>query len=94
MELLKEIPGLHCSEPDGAFYVFPDVSAYFGKSNGESTIHNAAEFSMYLLNNAHVTSVMGDAFGEPNCVRFSFANSLEKIEEGWRRIKKSLANLK
>lgn len=94
MELLKEIPGLHCSEPDGAFYVFPDVRAYFGRSDGETTIHNAAEFSMYLLNNAHVTSVMGDAFGEPNCVRFSFANSLEKIEEGWRRIKKSLGNLK
>ena len=94
MELLKEIPGLPCSEPDGAFYVFPDVSAYFGKSDGETTIHNAAEFSMYLLHKAHVTSVMGDAFGEPRCVRFSFANSLEKIEEGWRRIKKSLANLK
>ncbi len=93
MELLKEIPGLHCSEPDGAFYVFPDVSAYFGKSDGETTIHNASDFSMYLLNKAHVTSVMGDAFGDPKCVRFSFANSLENIEEGWRRIKKSLANL-
>jgi aspartate aminotransferase len=94
LELVKEIPGLDCSEPDGAFYVFPDVSAYFGKSDGETTIHNAAEFSMYLLNKAYVTSVMGDAFGEPKCVRFSFANSLEKIEEGWGRIKKSLASLK
>lgn len=93
LELVKEIPGLHCSEPDGAFYVFPDVSSYFGKSDGETTIHNAAEFSMYLLNKAHVTSVMGDAFGEPRCVRFSFANSLDKIEEGWRRIKESLAHL-
>ncbi|HMK25742.1 MAG TPA: pyridoxal phosphate-dependent aminotransferase [Chitinophagaceae bacterium] len=94
LQLLKEIPGMSCSKPDGAFYVFPDVSAYFGKSGGETTITNAADFSMYLLNNAHVTSVMGDAFGEPKCVRFSFANSMEKIEEGWRRIKETLAKLK
>jgi aspartate aminotransferase len=94
LQLLKEIPGMHCSEPDGAFYVFPDVSFYFGKSDGVTTINNASDFSMYLLNNAHVTSVMGDAFGEPTCVRFSFANSMEKIEEGWRRIKESLAKLK
>ena len=94
LQLLKEIPGMTCSKPDGAFYVFPDVSAYFGKSDGETAIHNAADFSMYLLNKAHVTSVMGDAFGEPACVRFSFANSMEKIEEGWRRIKETLAKLK
>lgn len=93
LELLKEIYGLPCSEPDGAFYVFPDVSAYYGRSDGEKTINNAADFSMYLLNNAHVTSVMGGAFGEPKCVRFSFANSMEKIEEGWRRIKISLGKL-
>ena len=55
---------------------------------------NAADFSMYLLNTAHVSSVMGDAFGEPKCVRFSFANSMEKIEEGWKRIKVALAKLK
>lgn len=93
LQLLKEIPGMPCSKPDGAFYVFPDVSAYYGKSDGETTITNAADFSMYLLNNAHVTSVMGDAFGEPGCVRFSFANSMEKIEEGWKRIKATLARL-
>ncbi|MBK9660003.1 MAG: pyridoxal phosphate-dependent aminotransferase [Chitinophagaceae bacterium] len=94
MELLKEIPGIVCSEPDGAFYVFPDVSAYFGKTDGESVIANAADFSMYLLNNAHVSSVMGDAFGEPTCVRFSFANSMKNIEEGWKRIKAALEKLK
>ena len=94
MELLKEIPGIVCSEPDGAFYVFPDVSAYFGKTDGESVIANAADFSMYLLNNAHVSSVMGDAFGEPKCVRFSFANSMKNIEEGWKRIKAALEKLK
>ncbi|MBK6384291.1 MAG: pyridoxal phosphate-dependent aminotransferase [Chitinophagaceae bacterium] len=94
MELLKEIPGIVCSEPDGAFYVFPDVSAYFGKTDGESVIANAADFSMYLLNHAHVSSVMGDAFGEPTCVRFSFANSMKNIEEGWKRIKAALEKLK
>ena len=94
LELVKEIPGISCSEPDGAFYIFPDVSSYYGKSDGENKINNAADFSMYLLNTAHVSSVMGDAFGEPGCVRFSFANSMEKIEEGWKRIKKALALLK
>lgn len=94
LELIKEIPGLSCSEPDGAFYVFPDVSSYFGKSDEDTIISNAGDLSIYLLYNAHVSSVMGDAFGEPACVRFSFANSMEKIEEGWRRIKEALAKLK
>jgi aspartate aminotransferase len=93
LELVSEIPGMHCSEPDGAFYVFPDVSDYFGKTDGDTFINNAADFSMYLLNKAHVTSVMGDAFGEPKCVRFSFANNMENIEEGWNRIKETLINL-
>jgi aspartate aminotransferase len=94
LELVNGIPGLRCFEPEGAFYVFPDVSAYFGKSDGATTIHNSADFSMYLLNTAHVSSVMGDAFGEPKCVRFSFANSLPNIEKAWGRIKEALAALK
>jgi aspartate aminotransferase len=94
LDLVKQIPGLICSEPDGAFYIFPDVSAYFGKTDGESVIANASDFSMYLLNKAHVSSVMGDAFGEPKCVRFSFANSMKNIEEGWKRIKEALSKLK
>lgn len=94
LELVKEIPGITCSEPDGAFYIFPDVSYYFGKTDGENIISNSADFCMYLLNKAHVSSVMGDAFGEPLCVRFSFANSMEKIEEGWKRIKEALGKLK
>ena len=94
LEIVKEIPGIICSEPDGAFYIFPDVSFYYGKKDGETVIANASEFCMYLLNTAHVSSVMGDAFGEPKCVRFSFANSMEKIEEGWTRIKAALAKLK
>jgi len=94
MELIKDIPGFKCSEPEGAFYIFPDVSYYYGKSDGEQTIKNAADFSMYLLNTAHVSSVMGDAFGEPNCVRFSFANSMTNIERAWARVKEALAKLK
>ncbi len=94
LELVKEIPGIHCTEPDGAFYIFPDVSYYFGKSDGTTTVANSNDFCMYLLNTAHVSSVMGDAFGDPDCVRFSFANSMEKIEEGWRRIREALAKLK
>jgi aspartate aminotransferase len=93
LELLKDIPGLPCSAPDGAFYVFPDVSYYYGKSDGETKIENASGLSLYLLSKAHVTSVMGDAFGEPACVRFSFANSMKNIEEGWKRIKTALAAL-
>ena len=94
LELVKEIPGIKCFEPEGAFYIFPDVSSYYGKSNGETTVQNSADFCMYLLNTAHVSSVMGDAFGEPDCVRFSFANSMQKIEKGWARIKDALGKLK
>ena len=94
LELVKAVPGLKCFEPQGAFYIFPDVSAYYGKSDGTTTIKNSADFSMYLLNTAHVSSVMGDAFGEPACVRFSFANSMGNIEEAWARIKDALAKLK
>jgi aspartate aminotransferase len=94
LELVKEIPGFKCYEPDGAFYVFPDVSYYYGKSDGENKITNSADFAMYLLNTAHVSCVMGEAFGEPNCVRFSFANSMTNIERAWARIKEALAKLK
>jgi len=93
LDLIKTIPGFTCFEPEGAFYVFPDVSAYYGKKAGNDVIQNAADFSMYLLNTAHVSSVMGDAFGEPNCVRFSFANSMENIERAWSRIGDALAAL-
>ena len=93
LELVKAMPGFICFEPQGAFYVFPDVSSYYGKSANGETIKNAADFSMYLLNTAHVSSVMGDAFGEPNCVRFSFANSMQNIEKAWARIKDALAAL-
>ncbi|NNV54985.1 pyridoxal phosphate-dependent aminotransferase [Limnovirga soli] len=93
MEIVKDIPGFKCFPPEGAFYIFPDVSYYYGKTDGETTITGASEFCMYLLNTAHVSSVMGDAFGEPNCVRFSFANSMNNIERAWVRIIDALAKL-
>ncbi|MCO5235048.1 MAG: pyridoxal phosphate-dependent aminotransferase [Chitinophagaceae bacterium] len=93
LELLKEIPGIVCAEPDGAFYVFPKVDIYFGKKHGDTPIKNADDLCMYLLNTAHVSSVNGAAFGEPTCIRFSFANSMENIEKAMSRIKKALADL-
>jgi len=94
LALVNDIPGFKCFAPQGAFYVFPDVSYYYGKTDGTTTITNASDFSMYLLNTANVSSVMGDAFGEPNCVRFSFANSMPNIEKAWARVKEALAKLK
>ncbi len=92
-ELLKELPGITCTEPDGAFYIFPEVKSYFGKKSGDEVINNASDLCMFLLNTAHVSTVTGDAFGEPDCIRISFANNLENIEEGFSRIKKGLAQL-
>lgn len=92
-ELLSQIPGIECSEPDGAFYVFPVVKKYFGKKDGEEVIENADDLCMYLLNKAHVSTVTGRAFGEPDCIRISFANSMEKIEEGYTRFAQALAKL-
>ena len=94
MELISEIPGLICHEPPGAFYVFPDVKSYFGKKTGTGeVIHNADELCMYLLHTAHISTVTGRAFGEPNCIRISFANSIENIEKGFKKIKDALAAL-
>jgi aspartate aminotransferase len=94
MELLAEMPGVICNEPPAAFYVFPDVHAYFGRKTPEGvTIENADDLCMYFLNTAHVSTVTGSAFGEPACIRISFANSLEKIEAGFSKIKKALAAL-
>ncbi|HTB26769.1 MAG TPA: pyridoxal phosphate-dependent aminotransferase [Puia sp.] len=94
MELVAGIPGIKCFEPEGAFYIFPDISSFFGKSDGVNTLQNSNDLCMYLLNTAHVSSVMGDAFGEPRCIRFSFANSMTNIERAWKRIKEALAKLK
>ena len=94
IELIKEIPALKFVEPDGAFYIFPEVKSYFGKKAGDETINNASDLCMYLLNTAHVSTVAGDAFGEPSCIRISFANNMKNIEEGLKRIKKGLEDLK
>ena len=94
LELLKDIPGTHGAEPDGAFYIFPVMKAFFGKSDGVLTINDADDLCMYLLNKAHVSTVTGRAFGEPDCIRISFANSMEKIEIAMARIKKALTELK
>ncbi|MEJ7821130.1 MAG: pyridoxal phosphate-dependent aminotransferase [Chitinophagaceae bacterium] len=93
MELLKDIPLISCIEPDGAFYVFPEVDKYFGKKFNGEIIKDADDLCMYLLNEAHVSTVTGSAFGEPKCIRISFANSMENIEEGFKRIKDGLAKL-
>ncbi|MDP4131010.1 MAG: pyridoxal phosphate-dependent aminotransferase [Bacteroidota bacterium] len=94
LALVNQIPGIKCFNPEGAFYIFPDISSYFGKSDGTNVIRNSNDFCMYLLNTAHVSSVMGDAFGEPLCVRFSFANSMTNIERAWKRISEALGKLK
>jgi len=94
MQLMKEIKGFKFSEPDGAFYAFPRVDHYFGKSDGEELINNADDLAMYLLNKAHVSTVTGSAFGDENCLRLSFANSMPNIEKGFDRIKVALERLK
>ena len=89
--LINNIPGLKLNVPEGAFYVFPDVSSYFGKTLRGKVIANADDFSMYLLSEANVATVTGDAFGNPNCIRFSYATSEELLTEAMRRIKEALA---
>ncbi len=94
ISLLKEVPGVKINVPQGAFYIFPDVSSYFGKTTPEGdTINTASDLSLYILNTAHVSSVTGDAFGAPNNIRMSFATSDEKITEAIERLKDCLAKL-
>ena len=90
LALINAIPGLQIAEPDGAFYVFPVVKAYFGKKIGDEVIKDADDLCMYLLNTAHVSTVTGRAFGEPDCIRISFANSMEKIESAMERISNAM----
>ena len=90
LDLLNEINGFKCNKPEGAFYVFPDVSHYFGKTIEGFTINNASDMSMFLLENALVATVTGDAFGDPNCIRISYAASKEQLVEAVTRIKKKL----
>ena len=94
LKKLNEIKGISCNIPQGAFYVFPDISYYFGKSDGTTHIKSANDLCMYLLNNAHVAFVSGEAFGNPECIRISYAASDEKIIEAMKRVKLQLSKLK
>ncbi len=94
VKLAKEIPGLEVNVPEGAFYLFPKCSSFFGKSAGDRTIGNADDLAMYLLEVGHVACVSGNAFGDPDCFRMSYATSDENIIEAMKRIKDALAALK
>ena len=91
---LSKIPAIKCNIPQGAFYIFPDISYYFGKSNGKINITNANDLCMFLLNSCHVALVAGDAFGNPECVRISYAASDKQLIEAAKRIKTQLNTLK
>lgn len=93
VELAREIPGLKCNVPDGAFYLFPEVKSFFGKSYGDKKIKDSADLCMYLLNEAHVATVDGAAFAMPGYIRLSYATSEDVIREAMRRIKEALAKL-
>jgi aspartate aminotransferase len=94
VELAKDIPGLEVNVPEGAFYLFPKCSSFYGKSDGATTINNSTDLAMYLLEKGHVATVGGDAFGDSECFRMSYATSDENIIEAMRRIKNALAELK
>ena len=94
VKLARDIPGLEVNIPTGAFYLFPKCSSFFGKSNGTRTIRNSTDFTLYLLEEAHVATVAGDAFGEPDGFRMSYATSDENIQEALKRIKNACAKLK
>ena len=94
VELAKDIPGLEVNVPEGAFYLFPKCSNFFGKTDGTRVINSSTDLAMYLLEVGHVATVAGDAFGDPQCFRMSYATSDDNIRESMRRIKECLAQLK
>ncbi|MCW3086018.1 MAG: pyridoxal phosphate-dependent aminotransferase [Bacteroidetes bacterium] len=94
LNLMKEIPGMKTNIPDGAFYIFPDISYYFGKSYGDVHIKNSTDLTMFILAEGNVALVSGDAFGDDNCIRFSYATSEALLIESVKRIKEALAKLK
>ena len=94
VELAKDIPGLEVNVPQGAFYLFPKCSSFFGKTDGERVIRTSTDLALYILEVGHVATVAGDAFGDPNCFRMSYATSDDNIREAMRRIKETLAKLK
>jgi aspartate aminotransferase len=94
VELAKDIPGLEVNVPQGAFYLFPKCTSFYGKTDGERTINNSTDLAMYLLEVGHVATVGGDAFGDPECFRMSYATSDDNIREAMRRIKDCLSRLR
>ena len=94
VELAKDIPGLEVNVPQGAFYLFPKCSSFFGKTDGKRVINTSSDLAMYLLEEGHVATVGGDAFGDPDCFRMSYATSDDNIREAMRRIKECLSRLK
>ncbi|HNG90559.1 MAG TPA: aminotransferase class I/II-fold pyridoxal phosphate-dependent enzyme, partial [Saprospiraceae bacterium] len=94
LSMLEEIPGIKTNQPDGAFYIFPDVTYFFGKSDGYTTIRNADDFCDYVMSQGYVGLVSGAAFGDPNCFRLSYAASEEQLREAVRRMKDVLGRLK
>ena len=94
VELAKDIPGLEVNVPQGAFYLFPKCSSFFGKTDGKRVINTSSDLAMYLLEEGHVATVGGDAFGDPDCFRMSYATSDDNIREAMKRIKECLSKLK
>lgn len=94
VELAKDIPGLEVNVPEGAFYLFPKCSSFYGKACGDKVINNSNDLAMFLLEEGHVATVGGDAFGDPECFRMSYATSDDNIREAMKRIKETLAKLK
>ena len=93
VSLAKDIPGLEVNVPEGAFYLFPKCDSFFDKSDGTTTIATSTDLALYLLERAHVATVAGDAFGDPQCFRMSYATSDDNIREAMRRIKEALSAL-
>ncbi|MDE0599215.1 pyridoxal phosphate-dependent aminotransferase [uncultured Dokdonia sp.] len=91
LDLLNDIEGFKCNEPEGAFYVFPNISHYFGKTLGGQKIENATDFSLYLLEAANVATVTGEAFGNPDCIRISYAASVDNIKDAMKQIKTAVS---
>jgi aspartate aminotransferase len=93
IDALSKMPGVKINKPEGAFYAFPNISSFIGKSDGDMVINSDEDFSMYLLHKAHVTTVNGGAFGNPNCIRISYATSMENLKEAMERMKTALEKL-
>jgi aspartate aminotransferase len=94
VDALSKIPGIKINMPEGAFYAFPNISSFIGKTDGDMVINTDEDFSMYLLHKAHVTTVNGGAFGNPNCIRLSTATSMDNLKEAVKRIATALGHLR